>query len=67
MLIFVTTVGLIISTLLVPIAWVVKRASRIRDWLDEKLKWNWIISLLMEGLADLAFGTVITIMYVDVD
>ena len=67
MLIFVTTVGLVISTLLVPLAWVLKRANRIRDWLDEKLKWNWIIRLLMEGLADLAFGTVITIMYVNVD
>ena len=67
MLIFVTTVGLVISTLLVPLAWVLKRANRIRDWLDEKLKWNWIIRLLMEGLADLAFGTVITIMYVNVE
>ena len=67
MLIFVTTVGLVISTLLVPLAWVLKRANRIRDWLDEKLKWNWIIRLLMESLADLAFGTVITIMYVNVD
>ena len=58
-----TTVGLAISSLLIPLSWILKRLTKIRDWLDRKLKWNWTIRLLMESLMELSFGTIITISY----
>ena len=51
------------SSLLIPLSWILKRLTKIRDWLDRKLKWNWTIRLLMESLMELSFGTIITISY----
>ena len=65
LLIFITTVGLFISTLLGPLSWTLKSLSKIRDWIDRKLKWNWTIRLLMESLIDLSFGTFICIRYIE--
>ena len=64
-IIFVTVVGLALSTLLLPIACFINKAKSIQQWLDKKLKWNWTIRLLLEGLLEMSFCTVFTINYVN--
>ena len=56
-----------VSTLLIPAEWVLKRIRNTRKWIDKQLKWNWTIRLLMEGLMDISFASVITIRYANKD
>ena len=67
LLIFVTTVGLVMSYLLLPLGYFIKKVNKMKNWLDEKFKWNWTIRLLLEGLLEISFCSVLTISYVNRD
>ena len=67
LLIFITTAGLAMSFLLIPLAYFITKINNIKNWLDEKFKWNWTIRLLLEGLLEVSFCSVLTISYVNKD
>ena len=63
LLIFITCVGLLFSYLIKPLS-CLRFVKRFSAKLDKWLKWNWTIRVFMEGLMEIAFCTIITIMHV---
>ena len=64
LLIFITCIGLLISYLLFPLSFIHRFLEKARLKINKWLKWNWTIRTLMEGLMEIAFCTIITILHV---
>ena len=65
-MLFVTFAGFCVLIILTPVA-KIPGINKIKRKLDRKLKWNFTIRLLLEGLLEISFTTVITIRYVQLD
>ena len=64
LLIFITCIGLLVSYLLLPFGFINRFLEKARLKIDKWLKWNWTIRTLMEGLMEIAFCTIITMIHV---
>ena len=65
-MLFVTFVGFCFLILLTPFE-KIPGINKLKRRLDRKLKWNFTIRLILEGLLEISFTTIITIRYVQLD